>query len=59
MSRLYKGHVGQNASLLAKYRVDYLHVSPNCYHILSSISKSRGSPKTNFTALKEKVPKDI
>ena len=40
-------------TLLGKYGVDYLHVSPNCHYILSSISKSHGSPKTNFTALKK------
>ena len=42
-----------------KYRVDHLYISPNCHYILSSISESHGSPKTNFTALKEKVPKNI
>ena len=42
-----------------KYSVDYLHISPNCQYIPSSISESHGSPKTNFTALKEKGPKNI
>ena len=31
--------------------INYLHVSPNSHYILLSISKSHGSPKTNFTAL--------
>ena len=56
---IYEGHTDQNAPLSGKYTVDYLHISPNCQYILSSISESHGSPKTNFTALKEKVPKNI
>ena len=49
---IYEGHTDQNAPLAGRYRVVYLHISPNCHHILSSISKSHGSPKTNFTTLK-------
>ena len=45
---IYEGHTNQNASLSGKYMVDYLH-----------ISEFHGSPKTNFTALKEKDPKNI
>ena len=56
---IYKGHTDQNAPLLGKYRVDYLLISPNCHYILSSISESHGSPKTNFNALKEKALKNI
>ena len=56
---IYEGHTDQNAPLSGKCRVDYLHISPNCHYILSSISESHGSPKTNFTALKEKAPKNI
>ena len=43
---IYEGHTDQNAPLLGKY-------------ILSSISESHGSPKTNLTTLKEKAPKNI
>ena len=46
-------------TLLGKYRVVNLHISPNCRYIPSSISESHGSPKTNFTALKEEAPKNI
>ena len=42
-----------------KCRVNYLLISPNCRYILLTISKSQGSPKTNFTALKEKALKNI
>ena len=56
---IYEGHTDQNAPLSGKYRVDYLHISPNRQYILSSIFESHGSPKTNFTALKEKAPKNI
>ena len=56
---IYEGHTDQNAPLSGKYTVDYLHISPNCQYILSSISESHGSPKANFTALKEKAPKNI
>ena len=56
---IYEGHTDQNAPLSGKYTVDYLHISHNCQYILSSISESHGSPKTNFTALKEKAPKNI
>ena len=42
------GSVNLN-QLLGKYTVDYLHISPNCNYILSSISKSHGSPQHNFT----------
>ena len=51
---VYEDHTDQNAPLSGKYTVDYLHISPNCHYILPSISESHGSPKTNFTALKEK-----
>ena len=37
-------------------KVDYLQISPTCHDILSSISKSHGSPKTNFT---QTAPKNI
>ena len=46
-------------TLLGKYRDVNLHISPNCHYIPSSISKSHGSPKINFTALKEEAPKNI
>ena len=42
---VHKGHTDQNAPLSGKYMVDYLHISPNCHYILSSISESHGSPK--------------
>jgi len=45
-----------NAPLGGKLKVDYLHISHN---ILSSTSKSNCSPKTNFIALKENIPKKI
>ena len=56
---IFEGHTDQNAPLLGRYRVDYLHISPNSQYILSSISESHGSPKIKFTALKEKAPKNI
>ena len=34
LCHVYKGHADQNALLLGKYRVYYLHISPNCYYIL-------------------------
>ena len=49
---IYEGDTDQNAPLSDKYTVDYLHISPNCHYILSSISESHVSPKTTFTALK-------
>ena len=36
--------------------LSYLHISLNCYYIMSSISESHGNPKT---ALKEKAPNKI
>ena len=59
LCHIYEGHADQNAPLSGKYTVDYFHISPNCQYILSSISEFHGSPKTNFTALKEKAPKNI
>ena len=44
------GSVNLN-QLSGKYMVDYLHISPNCHYTLSSISKSHGSSKHNFTPL--------
>jgi len=44
---------------MGKYRVVNLYISPSCHYIPSSISKSHGSPKINFTALKEEAPKNI
>ena len=44
------GSVNLN-QLSGKYMVDYLHIFPNCHYILSSISKSHGSSKHNFTPL--------
>ena len=51
LCHVYIGHTDQNAPLLGKYRVDYLHIFPTCCYVLSSISKSHGSPKTNFCTL--------
>ena len=56
---VYEGHTDPNALPSGKYMVDYLHISPNCHCILSSITESHGSPKTYFIALKEKAPKSI
>ena len=49
---IYEGHTDQNAPLLGKYGVDYLHISPNCNCIMSSILKSHAILKTNYSALK-------
>ena len=38
-------------TLLGKYRVAYLHISPNCHYVLSSISKSHGRPQRTFTEI--------
>ena len=51
---IYEGHTDQNAPLSGKYTVDYLHISPNCQYILSSIFESHGSPKTILLHLKRR-----
>ena len=53
------GNTDQIATLSDKLLIDYLYISPNCHHILLSISKRYGSIKTNFTAMKENLPKEI
>jgi len=55
----YNNHCYYDPQVAHKFRVDNLHISPNHYHILSSMSISHGSPKTNFIALKEKTLKNI
>ena len=42
---VYYDHTDQDAPYWVSIWVVNLHISPNCHYILSSISKSHGSPK--------------
>ena len=56
---IYEGHTDQNAPLSGEYTVDYLHISPNCQYILSSISCSYPKPLQPTIAIIVEVHRDV